>query len=498
MSTVKNLLVLVIGGILGAAALFFFAPTSLINMDNHQGNSENPAEEKSQPLYWVAPMDANYRRDAPGKSPMGMDLVPVYAKEKGNKEEGQGTIEISPEIVNNLGVRTAIAEYKSLKPEVKTVGYLQYNQDSIVHIHPRVDGWVEQSYINSVGDPVTQGQKLYTLYSPALVNAQEELIFGLKRNDQRMVQAAEERLRALQISSRFIRQLKKTRKVSQTVTFYAPVSGVIDNLNVREGLYVQPGITLMTIVNLDEIWLEAEVFERQASLVKAGLPVEVALNFMPGETRQGVVDYVYPSLDATTRTLRLRVRLENSNHALKPNMFAQLRIITDDDKKRIIIPTEAVIQSSQQDRVVLALGEGKFKSINVTTGRKDKDYVEILTGLAEGEKVVTSAQFLLDSESSKSSDFTRIDAQIPEKKSKPQKVWVKATINSVDAAAQKLNAQHDAIPEWNWPQMVMDFKLGTWVRAEDLPINQALHLEVSKIQEGGYEVTDFFVSEDRN
>ncbi|EAZ98414.1 efflux RND transporter periplasmic adaptor subunit [Marinobacter sp. ELB17] len=342
MNLFKNLALLVSGALLMLAALYIWRPDLFKHVtDMHVTSATNDADK---PLYWVAPMDPNYRRDAAGKSPMGMDLVPVYAKDQNGDESSPGTIEISPEVVNNLGVRTGKVVLDHLRPEIRTVGYLQYNQDSIVHIHPRVEGWVENSYVNTVGAPVEQGQRLYTLHSPALVNAQEELLFGLKRDDQRLIQAAEQRLLALQISDTVIRQLKRDRQVSQTVTFYAPASGVVEELNIREGLYVKPGMTLMSIANLDEIWIEAEVFERQASLVTVGLPVEVDLDFLPGEVRQAKVDYIYPSLDAQTRTLRVRVRLDNSDYALNPNMFAELRILASDQNERLLIPKEALIR----------------------------------------------------------------------------------------------------------------------------------------------------------
>jgi len=177
--------------------------------------------------------------------------------------------------------------------------------------------------------------------------------------------------------------------------------------------------------------LRLEVFERQASLVKVGLPVEVGLDFLPGDVRQGKVDYIYPSLDAKTRTLRIRVRLDNPDSALKPNMFAELRILASDQDERLLIPKEALIRGGQQNRVVLALGEGRFKSLAVKTGQSDNQRVEILDGLIEGEEIVTSAQFLLDSESSKSSDFTRIDATDRQQIEKP----------SVSQDAQKATAE---------------------------------------------------------
>jgi Cu(I)/Ag(I) efflux system membrane fusion protein len=373
--------------------------------------------EERKPLYWVAPMDANYRRDGPGKSPMGMDLVPVYASADAGLEQESGTVEISPEVVNNLGVRTADVEQRSLPAHIRTVGYVQYDEDRLIHIHPRVEGWIEKLHVKAAGDPVASGQPLYELYSPQLVNAQEELLLALKRNNARLVQAAEDRLLALQLSPEFIGELKREREVRQTITFFAPQNGVVDNLNIREGFYVKPGTTLMSVGALDDVWVEAEVFERQAALVAVGLPVTMTLDYLPGKAWEGTVDYVYPSLDEKTRTLRIRLRFNNEAGTLKPNMFAQVLIRTRPSQDTLVIPREAVIRTGDQDRVVLALGAGRFKSVAVDLGRVDQQHAEILQGLQAGDKVVVSAQFLLDSESSKTSDFMRMhrdDAMVPE------------------------------------------------------------------------------------
>jgi len=294
---------------------------------------------------------------------------------------------------------------------------VQYDEDRLIHIHPRVEGWIEKLHVKAAGDPVAIGQPLYELYSPQLVNAQEELLLALKRNNERLVQAAEDRLLALQLSPGFIGELKRERQVRQTITFRAPQNGVVDNLNIREGFYVKPGTTLMSIGALDDVWVEAEVFERQAALVAVGLPVTMTLDYLPGETWEGTVDYVYPSLDEKTRTLRIRLRFNNEAGTLKPNMFAQVLIRAGPSQDTLIIPREAVIRTGDQDRVVLALGAGRFKSIAVDLGRVDQQDAEILRGLQVGDRVVVSAQFLLDSESSKTSDFMRMhraDAMAPE------------------------------------------------------------------------------------
>ena len=372
--------------------------------EDSNGQTSTDQSDIEKPLYWVAPMDANYRRDKAGKSPMGMDLVPVYDDGGKGPDEGVGTIRISPDVVNNLGVRTTTANIKSLHTEINTVGYVAYDQEKLVQIHPRVEGWIEKLYVKAVGETVTKQQALYDIYSPELVNAQEELVLALKRSNRQLIEAAKNRLLALQIPKSTISELIKTKQVKQTITFYSPQNGVVEALNIREGFYVKPGLTIMSIGDLSEVWVEAEVFERQVNQVKEGAAVTMTLDYLPGQSWQGQVDLIYPTLDVKTRTVKLRLRFSNEDLAFKPNMFAQITIHNRNQEQALLIPQEALIRTGKQDRVVLALGEGSFKSIEVTVGRFDNESVEILSGLNEGDKVVSSAQFLLDSESSKSSD----------------------------------------------------------------------------------------------
>lgn len=358
-----------------------------------------------QPLYWVAPMDPDYRRDQPGKSPMGMDLIPVYAPQTDKQEAG--TVIISPDVINNFGVRTAEVVRGVLDQPVNTVAYMQYDEDRLVHIHPRVEGWVEKLYVKAAGDPVKKGEPLYALYSPTLVNAQEELILARKRNNPALINAALERLAALQVPEIEIQRLQRTGKVMQTITITAPQSGVLDNLNTREGMFVKPGMEMMAIGQLEHIWAIGEVFERQAASVQEGDSVTMRLDYLPGREWRGRVDYIYPSLNPKTRTAQVRVHFDNPDGFLRPGMFAQIAIATAPTDKVLLIPVEALIRTGTQSRVVLALGEGRFKSIAVEVGRVGESQVEILSGLRQGDLIVTSAQFLIDSESSKTSDFKR-------------------------------------------------------------------------------------------
>ncbi len=456
------------GALLGAATVWWLAPRS-------SGNTDGGTSSEPEPLYWVAPMDPNYQRDKPGKSPMGMDLIPVYAEDQQGPDSGPGAVSISPEVVNNLGVRTAPAEQAPLETEINTVGYVHYNEDKLIHLHPRVEGWIEKLYIKAEGDPVAAGEPVYDLYAPALVNAQEEYLLALERNNQRLISAASERLRALQLAEKTIDRLRRTRQVQQTVTLYSPQDGVVDNLNIREGFYVQPGTTLMSIGALDEVWVGAEVFERQAALVEAGAPVTMTLDYLPGRTWQGQVDYVYPTLDAETRTIKLRMRFANPDRVLKPNMFAQVSIQARGETSGLLIPREALIRTGNSDRVVLALGDGRFKSINVKVGRVTPDKVEILDGLRAGEKVVTSAQFLLDSESAKSSDFKRMHHQSQNQADASRQADVMGIINSLDQEQRVMNISREAIPKWNRGPATMDFQVSEAVDMTALKPGMSIH-----------------------
>lgn len=484
---VSILALLVVGVAIGSFITITFYPKVSSYFPSLDGKKDSaPPTTEKKPLYWVAPMDPNYKRDKPGKSPMGMDLIPFYGDKESGAETGPGTVRISPDVVNNLGVRTGTVELGSLRSEINTVGYVKYDEDYIEHIHPRVNGWIEKLYVKASGDPVKKGEPLYNLYSPELVNAQEELLMALDRRKPRLIRAAENRLASLRLAGSTIAQIKRSGEARQTVTFYAPQDGVIDTLKVRQGFYVQPGSTIMSIAALDPIWVEAEVFERQAEGVTVGLPVTMSLDYLPGKEWHGVVDYVYPDLNAKTRTLRVRLRFENKKGLLKPGMFAQVVIHLDNPQKNLLVPKEAVIRSGRSNRVVLALGEGRFKSVNVEVGGFDEQSAEILSGLAKGDKVVTSAQFLMDSESSKTSDFKRMNHSEADM---PKSVWVEGTINSLMPEHRMINLSHKTISVWGWPEMTMDFTVAKDVDLTSLKPGMTLRVEITKIQGEQYQIT---------
>ena len=362
------------------------------------------AEEEKEILYWVAPMDANYRRDKSGKSPMGMDLIPFYA---GAEEDGS-TVSISPTVVQNLGVRTAKAELTRLWRGIDTVGYVDYDESKVSHIHLRTEGWIEKLDVESEGERVKKGDFLFDVYSPKLVNAQEELVTAISTGNKGLIRATKERLAALGISSSQINKLQKTKKVKQRISIYAPQDGVVSDLPVREGMFVKPSQKVMTLGDLSSVWLLAEIFERQSQWVEVGQAAEVRLSYIPGKLWQGEVEYIYPSLDPKTRTLKVRLRFDNPGERLKPNMYTNVKIYGGAKENTIVIPLEGLIRTGREERVIVALGEGKFEARNVSAGIESGDYVEILTGIEEGDKIVTSGQFLIDSEASMRASLNRM------------------------------------------------------------------------------------------
>ena len=362
-----------------------------------------PASDEREILYWVAPMDPGYRRDGPGKSPMGMDLVPVYA------DDGDGrTVTIAPEIVQNLGVRTTRSERSRLWRGIDTVGYVDYDESKVSHIHLRTEGWLERLYVESEGERVSRGQRLFDLYAPELVNAQEEYVQALQLGNRDLAQASRERLKALGIPDDQIAQLKKTRRVQQTITLYAPQDGVVSTLPVREGMFVRPAMRVMSLADLSSVWLLAEVYERQADWVKVDQPAEVRLTYRPGEVWQGEVEYIYPSLDPKTRTLRVRLQFDNPQEVLKPNMYASVRIFGGPREDIIVVPLQALIRTGRAERVIIALGDGRFEAREVQAGIESGDWIEIIEGLDAGEEVVISGQFLIDSEASLKASLMRM------------------------------------------------------------------------------------------
>ncbi len=378
------------------AALVLIAGGVGVIIGRHSPTSSVTRPLERKPLYWVSPMAPNYRRNKPGKDPMGMKLVPVYAEAEGRKASID--VRISPRVVDNIGVRVAPVRVGTMTRRIRTVGYVGYDDNRLSTISTRVGGWVQTLNVESVGDSVTRGELLYELYSPRLVAAQNEYLADINSGILDLIAAARQRLRALGVSRRQIGELERRHRVSRDVARYAPSNGVVVDLGVRKGSYVTPKTQIMQLADLSTVWVIGEVDERDAARVHVGQKVIAHFTAFPGHIRRGWVDYVYPLMSAATRTLKVRVRLNNADGKLKPNMYARIAILAAPRPNTVLIPNSALIHTGESERVAVALGGGRFDICPVRAGYSSDGRTQILKGLVPGEKVVVSAQFLIDSE----------------------------------------------------------------------------------------------------
>lgn len=362
----------------------------------HAGKHANPK--------YVCPMHSSVIDDDPNAiCPIcGMDLVLI---ESGGDV---GVVNLTPNVINSLGVRTAKAKRRTLYRRIDSVGYINIDENNLRTMSLRTDGWLERLAVKTEGERVTKGQLLFEIYSPKLVNAQEEYMQAMEHENALLLTASRERLHSLGVSEEQVSELEESRKVEQLVKVFAPQSGIVTALRVREGMYVKPSQSVMDLADLSSVWLIVDVFERQADWVKVGQRAEATLPFKPGDSWEGKVEYVYPSLDAMTRSLKVRLRFDNVNEDLKPNMYADVKIYAKPKKKVLAIPKEAVIRTGTQTRVIVALGEGRFIPVQVNVGMETDTNIEITSGINEGDDVVTSSQFLIDSESSMKAGLARM------------------------------------------------------------------------------------------
>ncbi|EJI1280064.1 efflux RND transporter periplasmic adaptor subunit [Vibrio vulnificus] len=478
----KSLQIATVALLIGAA--LGFTANQYFNGHDMSAMAATDNKASHEPLYWVAPMDPNYKRDKPGKSPMGMDLIPVYADDLAGANDKPGTVKIDPSVENNLGVKTAAVELAKLSPRIETVGYIAFDESKLWQTNVRVSGWVEKLYINAVGEQVKKGDVLFTLYSPELVKAQEELLNAKRTGRDGLVKGATERLLSLGVDREQINQVIRRGKASQTIEIKALANGVIASLNIREGGYLSPAQAVISAGPLNEVWVDAEVFERQAHWLTNGSQASMTLDALPGKAWQGEVDYVYPILDPKTRTLRMRLKFANPNGELKPNMFANITLQPVSDSEVLTVPKSSVIRSGGMTRVVLAEGEGKYRSARIETGREADDKVEVLQGLNQGDRIVTSAHFMLDSESSQSADLSRINGV----EAPAETAWAKGEITDLMADHGMLTINHQPVPEWNWPGMTMNFNAAQGVDLSALQKGQAIEFEMQKTDDGQYQI----------
>lgn len=360
-------------------------------------------------LYWYDPMQPEQHFDAPGKSPfMDMELVPRYADEAGST-----TVGIDPRMVQNLGIRTTRVKRGKFDRRVDAVGAVAVDERRIVAVEFRAAGWVERLNLRAVGDPVRRGQIIAGIYAPELYAAQEELLLAANVGDPALVSASRRRLSLLGLSEEQIDAVLKTRQARRQVLVPAPAAGVVLELNVREGSQILPGTPLVRIADLARIWISVEIPESQGAWIDEAGAAEVRLAVQPGKVFNGSVEYVYPNLEQQTRTVRARISLDNPDLVFKPGMYADVTLIGSPRADALLVPTEAVIRTGERNVVILAEGDGRFRPALVQVGADREGQTEILSGLEEGEAIVVSGQFLIDSEANLRGALARMQGDPP-------------------------------------------------------------------------------------
>lgn len=364
-------------------------------------------------LYWYDQMNPAFRSDKPGKAPDGMDLLPKYAESsESTANMPAGTVMISPAKQQLIGVRTGVVTRQSLDRTIRAVAQVQIDETKISRVHVKIAGWVERVDVDYIGKLVGKGQPLFSFYSPDLVATQQEYLIA-RRGEQdlstspissvatgvaSLLQATRDRLRLWDISDDQIAKLDATGQVSRTITMYSPMDGFVMKREVYEKTYITPDTELYEIADFSTIWVNAEIYEYEAPYVMVGQTATMSLSYFPGKTYSGKVVYIYPTVDPMTRTVKVRLEFPNPGFALKPDMFAEVQLKIPYGNQ-VVVPQEAVLDAGSEQIVFVALENGYFEPRKVRLGPRLEDRIIVLSGLKPGEKIVTSGNFLIDSES---------------------------------------------------------------------------------------------------
>lgn len=371
-------------------------------------------EDAQGKVYWTCAMHPQVRKDGPGNCPIcGMALIEKMEASAAMPDYGTTIVQIDPRMAQNLGVRTAPVTRGAFAHGLDATGAVEVDERRIFAAESRAEGWVEQLQVRAVGDPVRKGQSIAGVYSPELFSAQEELLLAARSGDAGLVEASRQRLLLLGMGQAQLDAVLASGRAERRVQVVAPSSGVVTDLNVREGQKVMPGMPIARIADLSRVWITIEVPESLSSWLRQGGKAEARLSALPGRVFEGTVDYVYPGLDTATRTVRARLAFANRDGALKPGMYANVALLGGTQRDTLLVPAEAVIRTGKRTVVMVAEGDGRFRPAEVTLGAEQEGTIVVLSGLTEGEQVVTSGQFLIDSEASLRGAYQRLEGEAP-------------------------------------------------------------------------------------
>ena len=443
-------------------------------------------------LYWHDPMVPAQKFDKPGKSPfMDMQLVPVYADEGGG---GPPAVRVDPALQQNLGIRTAEVTRGGIESSLQAVGSVAYNERDVALVQARSNGYLERLYVRAPLDPVRKGQPLAELYVPDWIAAQEEYLSVRRMGANApagLLDAAAQRMRLAGMSDAQIGLVEHGSKAQARLTIAAPIGGVIAELTAREGMTVMNGAPLFRINGISTVWVNADVPESMASAVRPGTVAQVTSAALPNEHYSGKVTAILPQVDAATRTLKARIEVANPNAKLVPGMFANVAFSSSSAADKLLIPSEAVIRTGKRNVVMVAGDQGRFVPVEVELGQEGGGVIEARKGLQAGQKVVTSGQFLVDSEASLKGIETRLQpatgAGPANPAPAPQVHKGQGKIESV--GKDEITLSHGPIPTLKWPAMTMGFKPPPGGVPSGLKPGDTVDFEIRELPEGGFGIT---------
>ncbi|TAJ79322.1 MAG: efflux RND transporter periplasmic adaptor subunit [Gallionellaceae bacterium] len=487
--------------LLGVAAAGYWFGTRAVSATKATASADNPARKV---LYYRNPMGLPDTSPVPKKDAMGMDYVPVYAGD----ETDAALSGFSSDKIQKLGVKSEAAALRGLNRILRVTGRIEIDERRIYTIAPKFEGWVERLYVNTTGQSVAKGQALFDVYSPDLISAQREhalAVQGLaalkdaddevRQSMQRLAEAGATRLRNWNIAD----MSAASGDARPRVTFHAPVSGTVLEKKAVQGMRFMPGEMLYQIADLSSVWVVAEIPEQDIAQVQAGSRARISVDAWPARTFDGRVDFIYPALNSATRTVQVRMQIDNPKGLLKPAMFANAQIEVGKGGKVLTVPASAVIDSGTRQVVLVRLAEGRFEPRSVTLGDRSEDYVEVLGGIAQGEQVVTSANFLIDAESNLKAALGGLghahggatqDQPPATEQAQPAAVGHRAqgTLEAINADGS-ISIAHEAIKSLGWPGMTMDFPLANPSLAQGIKPGTAIRFELVERKPGEYVVT---------
>lgn len=455
-ATIRTALVALVSAVLGAGALALFNARHSPAPTGESATAATPSKSERKILYWHDPMKPDQHFDKPGKSPfMDMELVPVYADEAAVG----GGVSIDPRVVQNIGVRYAQVERMTDAPQIAAVGSVRFDETRTISLQARVGGYVERQPVRATNQPVSRGQVLAEITSPELVQAQEELLLATRLDDAPLIDAARSRLSLLGVGAAQAEQIAKSGRVQRSVAIVAPAAGIVTEIAARPGMNVAAGAPLFTLSALDNVWVVAEVPERDAAGIAVGRQAQIGFSALPGETFTGKVEFVYPDVAAGTRTASVRIALANPQGRLRPGMLANVRFATGPAREALWVPSEAVIQTGSRNVVVVADDGNRFRAVDVVTGVERDGRSEIRSGLAAGQKIVASGQFMIDSEASLKGALARMARQETVVAPAPAPMLAEGKVESIDSAGATITLNHGPIPSADMPGMRMRFRV---------------------------------------